>query len=216
MKYTPDTANVMFNDVGVRVDIKVPHYRYVDSVLSRNSYEELMWLFTRATSSTKEISESYAALNNLKKVCDVSKYSWLHIGDGAYARTTGLFTFLTKSENYAIDPAINRERLSSWVEKYNVQRFHFSKTKFEDENGILEKISRPYGIACVHAHVNLEEVDKKYPDWEFLYTNPCCMPGTQKFSEKYMKENNIVEVIHRVDYGILSNLREVIVYKKIK
>jgi len=203
-----------YNSSNIQLNIKIPHYKYVDTVLKTYSYEELMWLFLNTPSPSKEISESYAVLTNLKKVCNVSDYSWLHIGDGAYARTAGLFAFLSKSENYSIDPAINTTKLTKWIEKYNVKRFYFSKNKFQDDNEILDEIEKPYGIVCVHAHVNLEEVDKKYPDWKYLYTNPCCMPGIQKFNEKYLKENRISKIVHKMDFGILSNLREVIIYKK--
>jgi len=190
--------------------IALPHNKYVDRVLGSNSFEELWWRFKGADSPSKEISESYAAFSNLKKQCIIKDYSWLHIGDGAYTRTAAIFTFFSKTKNYSVDPLINEERFHLWREKYDVQNIHISKTKFEN---FEHDFKSPYGITCVHAHVDLEDVDKKFPDWAFLYTNACCFPTKQMFSQKYMLENKIIKMIDKYDLGITGHERRIVVYK---
>ena len=219
------TVNYSTSAGTINVNIPIPHNRYVDKVLRSSSYEELMWRFLEAASPSKEISESYAAFSNMKKVCKISDYTWLHIGDGGYTRTAAIFAFFSKSLNFSIDPNLNFDKFNAWSLKYGVFGVIPRDKKFEDvsEKNILNEIlfqsldkeySSNYNICCVHTHVNLEEVDKQYPRWKFLYTNPCCQPGTQVFSKKYMYENNIVEVENKLDLGILSDKRHIIIYRK--
>jgi len=199
--------------------IQLPHYKYVDKVLRSNSYEELMWRFMEADSPTKEISESYAAFSNMKKICNVSNYNWLHIGDGGYTRTASIFAFFSKSLNFSIDPALNMDKFNKWQEKYRIQRIFLFAYKFEEFlNPPKEAFGNilPYNICCVHAHVELEKLDKHFPNWKYLYTNPCCYPQLQEFSLEYMKENNIYKMVDKLDLGILSERRKVIIYKKFK
>lgn len=211
--------------------VQLPHTKYVDKVLRSTSYEELMWKFLDAESPSKEISESYAAFSNLKKICLVNASTWLHIGDGAYSRTGSIFAFFSKSLNISIDPALNLEKSRVWRERFNgrIKGIYGTKSKFEDigeptiqmliktySDFDKREYSNQYNICCVHAHVNLEEVDKQYPNWTFLYTNPCCKPHNQLFTEKYMKENHIVKIVDKLDMGILSEKRHVVIYKKIK
>ena len=216
-QYTKFTPKIFYKGNDINIELKQPHTKYLDKVLSRHSYEELMWLFCKAGSPSKEITESYAALSNLKKVCQVSDYSWLHIGDGGYARTGAIFAFMTKSINISIDPDLNMEYMTNWKVKHNVKKLGLAKCKFQDlynHNEYTTARNRPHGIVCVHAHVNLEEIDRHFPNWKYLYTNPCCKPNVQRFNEKYLNENNIEILIHRDDWGIFSQYREVIIYKK--
>lgn len=221
--------SVEYNSQTVIVDL--PHNRYVDKVLKSRSYEELMWVFYEAEKPSKEISESYAAFHHLKKHCQIGHFNWLHIGDGARARTASLFTFFSKSFNIAIDPVINMGKCLAWQDKYQVKNLWFEDFKFQDiklVDGIIAMkgdqgnffpdgrypVENKYNITCVHAHVNLEEVDKHFPDWYFLYTNPCCKPNEQMFSKEYMKANGIIKLLDKEDLGILSDKRRVIIYKK--
>lgn len=207
------TFNVEYNSQ--TAIIPLPHTGYLDKVLRSSSYEELMWRFMGCDSPAKEITESYAAFSNLKRYCRINNYHWFHIGDGAHTRTAALFTFMSKSLNHSIDPAININKYLEWRNKYNVKNIYICPHEFQKFSIPLATIGleeKPYSITCVHAHVNLEEVDKKLPDWHYLYTNPCCHPERQVFSEKYMEENNIECLMDRQDLGIWSERRIVRVY----
>lgn len=199
--------------------IQLPHTLYIDWLLKRNCFEELRELFTDCDAPAKEISESYSAYHQLKKICNIFNLNWLHIGDGSRARTGALFTFLTKSDNISIDPNIRLDILQTWNEKWNVIGLDFWNCKFEDfDIEYLKSFfdnSKKYSITCVHAHVDLEEVDKKFPNWKYLYTSVCCYPSKQKFSKEYMKDNNIIEIVNKLDMGIISERREFAIYKKI-
>lgn len=154
----------------------------------------------------------------MKRLCKISDYNWIHIGDGSRARTGALFTLHAKSMNVSIDPLIRGDILLRWIKKWDIENFNFIDNKFENVSEIYMDLvletSKPYSITCVHAHVNLEEVDKQYPNWEYLYSSVCCYPSKQKFSEEYMKENNIKCLVNILDMNILSPEREIAIYKK--
>jgi hypothetical protein len=200
--------------------VNLPHNKYIDRVLRSNSAPVLLERFADAVSPSKEISESYAAFSNLKKVCQVSDFTWLHIGDGAYTRTAAIFSFFCKSMNISIDPSINVNKFIDWKMKYDVKNMEIFAgifKHFERSNRwFFRDVKEKYSICCVHAHVNLKEVDRNFPDWEYLYTNPCCNPHIQMFSEKYMTEKSIVKIVDRIDLGISSHERKVVIYKKSK
>jgi len=200
--------------------IQLPRFDYINWMLKRSCFEELWELFRDCDSPAKEISESYSAFHQLKKICRLDQLNWLHIGDGSRARTAALFTFLTKSENISIDPNIREDILEKWLNKWETERFLWSKCKFEDFNieEWFEAIQNDneYAITCVHAHVNLEEVDKKFPNWKYLYTSICCYPSKQKFSDKYMEENKIIQIVNKLDMNILSERREFVIYKNLR
>lgn len=208
-----NSQNVVYNSQTAVINL--PHYKYVDKVLSRSCYEELNELFKDADSPTKEISESYSAFSQLKRVCKIGNRNWIHIGDGSRARTAAIFSLMSKSNNISIDPNIRLDILNKWIEKYQIQRFSIIKDKFENcIDNIKESFGYNYSIVCVHSHVNLEEVDLFYPDWEFLYTSVCCYPNQQKFNQEYMKEHQIYQILNKIDLGILSERREIAIYKK--
>lgn len=199
------------------VVLQLPHHKYLDKVLRSNSYEELMWRFKDADSPSKEITESYAAFSNMKKICRVNLFNWLHIGDGGYARTAAIFAFFSKSLNLSIDPALNMVKYTQWRDKFNVERLVGLNCKFSEVKNFTElDKNKFYNICCVHAHVNLEKVDQHFPDWKFFYTNPCCYPQQQEFSSDYMKENKIHKIVDKLDMGILSERRRVIIYRKFR
>lgn len=193
------------------VTIPLPHTGYIDKVMHSNCFEELWELFKLADKPAKEITESYAALSNLKKVCRLQDKTILHIGDGAHARTGILFSYMTKSYNISIDPQINHN-LVQFLNKWNTRNFEYQASKFEDFDFIMDE----YIISCVHAHVELEEINNKYPNWTYLYSNICCYPEKQTFSRRYMKENNIVEIVDKFDLGIWSDQRNIKIYKNLK
>lgn len=193
------------------VVVNLPHTRYVDRVLRSDSFEQLRHLFMNADSPAKEISESMGAFNNMRKFINMNNKTWLHIGDGAWGRTAAIFTMYSKSINYSIDPNINFGRLHGWMYDYKIRGFHPIMSKFQD-------VSEPEGGYCitnVHGHVDLKEVDQHFPNWRYLYSNPCCYPSTQTFPDDYMKERGIVCIKDDIDLGILSERRRVLIYKKL-
>lgn len=192
--------------------INLPHNKYVDRVLRSESAPVLLEIFKQVESPSKELSESYAAFHNLKKFVHVGDSEWLHIGDGSMARTAAIFAFFSKGTQSSIDPALNLDKVHEWINKYDVERLDIYKSKFEDL--YTPKNNRKYNICLVHAHVNVEEVDKKFPNWEYLYTNPCCHEQQQIFSKKYMQDHNIECLLDKIDLGILSDKRRVVIYRK--
>ncbi len=200
--YTPRTAV-----------IDLPHNGYIDWLLRSNSYEGLMRIFKTADSPSKEISESMSALLNMRKFVKISDTPWLHIGDGSMARTASVFAFFSKSENYSIDPLLKTDILFDWIAEHNVQRLHLLKSRIEDSDMWI--LPPTYNITCVHAHVNLEDIDKHCPGWSYLYTNPCCHPNQQTFNNDYMKAKGIITLVDKLDLGISSERRRVVIYKKI-
>lgn len=190
---------------------------YVDKMLRADCFEELWPRFRNAQSPVKEISESYAAFSTMKRYCEVSEHDWLHIGDGSYTRTASVFSFFSKSANWSIDPKLNVEKFENWVERYKVKRLFAYEYKFEEVGlgswyGV--KREKPTSITAVHAcGISLEEIDKHYPNWTFLYSNICCKPSEQTFSKEYMEANGIEELDKFEDFGILSSKRKVVIYK---
>jgi hypothetical protein len=193
--------------------IDLPHNGYVDWLLRSDSIEYLMKVFKTADSPSKEISESMSALLNLRKYTRISDSPWLHIGDGAMARTAQVFALFSKAINYSIDPLLKTPGyLQGLMDEHEIKKVVLFKSGFE--NVLDFCIPLRYNITCVHAHVDTEEVDKKFPNWTFLYSNPCCYPEKQTFSDDYMHDNNIINIVDKIDLGILSERRRVLIYKK--
>lgn len=191
--------------------------KYLNSFLEKQCSSELLELFRKNKNPVKEISESYGAYNNMKPFlyAQRSDFANLLIGDGSLCMTGALFSFMTKNWSISIDPVINKKNVDSWMQKIHSQRFVYFKDRFENFHHDLKaelNISR-YNIVCVHAHVNLEEVIKKFPNWNYLYTNPCCKQNVQTFSLDFLRENNISTVLYGHDENILSEKNEVIIYK---
>ena len=206
-----------------QVSFKTPHFKYVDRILRSNSYVGLAPIFFNADSPAKELSESYAALSNLKKVCNVSRYLCLHLGDGGWGRTGVIFSFFSKSYNISIDPMINNTgKFERWCNDVNIERYIFFKDKFEEVNDFVTSMfllpevhNLPKILVSVHGHINLEKAALQYSDVEYIYTNPCCQFNNQTLSKEFCKEKGWEVIVNKVDFGILSEKRRVIIYKKI-
>lgn len=190
--------------------------KYINSYLEKNSSSELQSLICQSRNPLKEITESYGAYKNLLPFINnqEKRHTYLCIGDGSLCITGAMFAFFTKGESISIDPLVNFDKLDYWTDYHRVKNFIYSKKRFEDfDHEILGK--EKYTIICVHAHVNLELVNKKFPNWDYLYTNPCCKREQQTFSLKYQKENSISCIVCGNDENILSDKNEVIIYKKL-
>ena len=190
--------------------------KYVNQFLQLNCAEELVTLFGTYNNAIKEISESVAAwvhcvqLNDFKNV-----ENNLHIGDGSRCSTAALFAFMHKSTNISIDPYINMKIVNKFINKFNVKGLLTSCSKYQDIK-LDDAIQGLYNIILVHSHVNIYEISKHFPDWKYMYINPCCMREHQIFDFKYMKKNNIKCLKFGKDKNILSPMNEVIIYEKVK
>lgn len=194
------------------VTVPIPTAKYLDRLLYMNCFEELWSLFRLAEKPAKELTESYAFIHNMKRKINLTNKTIFHIGDGAHARTGIMSSYLTQTNNISIDPQINHN-LELFLNKWKTRNFCFYKGKYEDfvkNNSILEN---EYILSCVHAHIDLEELVQLFPKWSYLYTNICCYPEKQTFSKKFMKNNNIVIVEDKLDLGILSPQRRIVIYK---
>jgi hypothetical protein len=186
---------------------------YVDELLKKNCYSQLHPLFVRCNNPAKEISESMAAFKHLSKLIKFDGgVTNFHIGDGRYCRTGALFSFLTKSINVSIDPIINVEEMKRWIVEEGIRdNFEFNAIGFQGFEFLSnEKI---YNLVCVHSHVDLVKLVKKFLHWQYLYTNPCCKPKAQVFTVQFMEQNNISVVLAGIDAKILSEKNEVFIYK---
>lgn len=184
---------------------------YLKKYLQRVSSVDLQPLFFNSNNPVKEVSESWAAFECFCRYEDPAKPSFnVHIGDGRYCRTGALFTFNSKSYNLSIDPIINEEYMTNWIEDRSVKRFNYSKKRIQDHHVIPGKAN----IFMVHSHANLKDVLEKVPNWNLLYINPCCMRDQQLLDMKYIDANNIQTLFFGVDRDLLSDKNEVIVYRK--
>ncbi len=206
-----------FTSSGLEIDIKSVNYslgnkhlKYANKLLRSPKYEELMWLFLQTKDPIKEITESWGALANIQQFTQVTG-NWLHIGDGSTCKTGALFSLFTQSNSICIDPQVNGDLIDMWVERYNIQRFKAYTDIWQD---CLHRLPEQYNICCVHAHINVQELDYQCPNWKWLYSNVCCQPDNQTFSERYMRDNNIYCVLDKHDQYILSHENRVVIYRK--
>lgn len=190
--------------------------KYINSYLEKNSSSELQSLICQSRNPLKEITESYGAYKNLLPLLNKQDkdHAYLCLGDGSLCITGAMFAFFAKGTAISIDPLVNEEKINYWINYHNVKNFFYSKERFE-EFDVKFLQNKKYTIVCVHAHVNLELVNKKFPNWDYLYTNPCCKREQQTFSLKYQKENSISCIVCGNDENILSDKNEVIIYKKL-
>lgn len=199
----------------IKCTFPVPSTRHLDRVLRSNSFEILNELFRNSNTPAKEISESYAAFQHVKSSIGMSRMNetlFLHIGDGAWLRTAAIFSLFSRSINVSIDPVINDNALS-WVDKYNVKRLYGYKCKFEDFDD--KEIDYPYqylGIILVHSHVESEVILQRWSNWDWFYTNPCCINKVLP-SDEFTEKNKLVLMRQKEDWGILSEKREIWVFR---
>jgi hypothetical protein len=168
--------------------------QYLREFLKLNCSGQLMELFSQSGNPYKEITESMAAYKNIKEFTDVKdpEETYIMIGDGSLALTAALFAFLTKGQVISIDPKLNTAKVSEWSSRENVRRFIAYNVKFQDLIINRDYIPpMPYHLICVHAHVNLEELNECLPHWKYIYSNPCCNRHEQTFSVQYQKTHNI-------------------------
>jgi hypothetical protein len=192
--------------------------KYINSYLSKKCSSDLQPLFCQSKNPLKEISESYGAYKNMVPFLDTKNkcIANLFIGDGSLCMTGFLFSFLTKNYSISIDPLINKDKICEFQRGRVINNFMFNKGKFEnfDAKSFPIKYSFDYyNIILVHSHVNVVEVIKKFPNWKYMYSNPCCKPSNQTFSIQQQKEFNISVVSSGKDENILSEKNEIVMYR---
>jgi len=191
--------------------------KYINAYLSKLASCDLQSLFSQSRNPLKEISESYGAYKNLSQYIDIREPNSgiLCIGDGSLAMTGALFAFLTKGFSVSVDPLLNESKVNKWKTDIGVKNFVTYKKLYQEVSSTIfdEFSTNQYSIACVHAHVNIADVVKKFNNWKYLYTNPCCHRERQTFSLEFQRENNIQVIQYGVDNNILSDKNEIVVYK---
>ena len=189
--------------------------KYVNRFLKRYCAEELVSLFSCTNNPMKEISESMAPYVHLSEILykDNEKfedYINFHIGDGHTCRTGALFSYMSKSTNYSIDPKINEKYMEEWENRWEPQRFFWIKNTWEDA---LKPYAEKVCVVLVHSHVSTMDVLNNTPNWKYCYVNPCCHKNKQVLSIQQLKSHNIEVVLSGYDNNILSPENQIYVYK---
>jgi hypothetical protein len=184
---------------------------YVREYLKKDCSGQLQELFSQSNNPYKEISENMAAFAHLRDIVDITDEhnTFMCVGDGSLCLTGALFAFLTKGNVISIDPVININKVSSWMERERVKRFMFYKMKYQQIGGWNE----PCIFVLVHAHVNLEELAAQFPGWKYIYTCPCCNYEEQTFSLAYQKKSNISVVLAGRDTSMITPKNDVFIYR---
>jgi hypothetical protein len=191
---------------------------YIRKYLKRKCSGQLQELFSLSANPYKEISESMAAFENMREFIDIKSKNNLYIciGDGSLCLTSAMFAFMTHGRAVSIDPLINTAKVMNWYVRNSVKRFSVFKNNYQDVADDPLFLKYPYDLILVHAHVKLKELVAKFPNWRYLYTNPCCNPITQTFSLQYQQDNHIRALKAGRDENMVSDKNEVVIYQNIK
>ena len=194
-----------------KIEIKIPHVKYIEAFLSSRHCDELLPMFQKAENITKEISESFAAYIALKNNSILKDSIIIDVGCGNMPRNAGLITFKSNALCYAIDPELNLIKTKEWVDKYNVRNLKYFRCRMEDfpikypdEYEFISNSSKNiYGV-FVHCHTNpaayvdcseksktsiLKNFNQLFPEWNVIIAIPCC--EELNFSSKICKLNEI-------------------------
>jgi hypothetical protein len=192
--------------------------KYLREYLKKDCSGQLQELFSQSNNPYKEIAESMAALKHIQNFVDVKDENnvFYCIGDGSLCLTGALFAFLTKGRIISIDPMVNCDKVTSWLDNENVQRMVFYQARYQEYKYMAEEAYERYDLILVHAHVNLEELTRHFPDWRYLYTCPCCNPTDQTFSLAFQEKNNISVVLAGRDTEMITPKNDVVIYRNNK
>lgn len=191
--------NVQSNQKGsiLQLNVELPRYKYLNTVIGRDCFEEIHWLlktFGKSASAAKEITESYSAIANLDKTFRRIQESGkkplvIHVGDGSRFLTGAMTTLNTKSFNLSIDPNARVDIFTKWQEKFRIRDLKVvNKVWQEADQDILDYLdeirdtagySPEIIVTCVHGHVDLREFLKSLPWWRICYSLACCCPKNQ-------------------------------------
>lgn len=211
--------------------------KYLDILYKSGQLNRLLPLFQETKSPSRELSETYAACYHLSKICDLNSAMCYHVADGPFARGAALFSVFnwhySSGCNISIDPKLNLEKVRQWafdegLENINffpsvVEKLSTESLIFTDYSGdikferLLHDWKTPTKILIsIHGHFNLEETFVQLGGKiDYIYTNPCCQRDDQTLSPDFMAEHEIELLKQEEDFSILSEKREVIIYKKL-
>jgi hypothetical protein len=185
---------------------------YVREYLKKECSSELQYLSSTLNNPAKEISESMAAVSHLRKFIRPSgNMNYIVIGDGSRCLTGAFLTFLTKGNVWSIDPAINQRIVQGWMDTYSVLRFKPIKKKMQDVQ-VKNLGKNPVTIVLVHAHVSTYEAIQKFPNWRFIYVNPCCYQQAQLLKTPFQEKHGIQCVYAGIDENIASEKNQDFIY----
>jgi hypothetical protein len=185
---------------------------YVRDYLKKKCSPELQGLTATLKNPAKEISESMAAVNHLCKFINPhGNMNYVVIGDGSRCLTGAFLAYLTKGKVWSIDPGINQRIVQEWMSAHNVLRFKPIPKKFQDVQ-VKNVDKNPVAIVLVHAHVSVSQVIQKFPNWRFIYANPCCHPEIQILSASYQTSFGIQCVFAGIDDNIDSEKNHIFIY----
>lgn len=189
---------------------------YLSEYLKLKCSGQLQGLFSMSANPYKEITESMGAWINMREYINPKdeNHSYFFIGDGSLCLTCALFAFMTKGKCFSVDPVINVKKVMEWSEREQANRFIAYKQKYQDIG--MSKTVTGYDLILVHAHVKLEELADYFPNWRYLYTNPCCNLLDQTFSVQYQQENAVSVLKTGYDKSNLSPKNMVFIYKNNK
>jgi hypothetical protein len=164
---------------------------YLDRLMRRGCFEALWPLFAKAQRPAKELTESYAALVRLRPyLIDGGPCRVLHVGDGAHARTAGMFCLKTQAHNVSVDPQLNLPLVDAWRTRFGILRLECLKARIEDVATELNALPpMPTLVTFVHAHVSVDDV-LALLRWDTAFTLACCVPGKQ-LSRKHLFTSGI-------------------------
>jgi hypothetical protein len=185
---------------------------YVREYLKKECSSDLQSLVSTLNNPAKEISESMAAVNHLHKFINSNgNMNYVVVGDGSRCLTGAFLAYLTKGKIWSIDPAINQQIVQGWMDAHNVLRFKPIPKRFQDIQ-VKNMNKNPVTIVLVHAHVSTYQVIQKFPNWRFIYVNPCCYQETQLLSISYQNKYGIQCVYAGIDENIISEKNQVFIY----
>jgi hypothetical protein len=185
---------------------------YIKEYLKKECSSDLQALASTLNNPAKEISESMAAVYHLRKFINSSgNMNYIVIGDGSRCLTGAFLAFLTKGNVWSIDPAINQRIVQDWMDTYGVLRFKPIPKPFQNVQ-VKNFKQNPVTIVLVHAHVSTYQAIQKFPNWRFIYVNPCCYQETQLLSTSYQDEFGIQCVYAGIDKNITSEKNQVFIY----
>ena len=178
-----------------------PRGDYLDRLMRRESFAALWPLFAKATKPAKELTESFSALVHLRPFIEqLGPCRVIHVGDGAHARTAALFALKSTTENISVDPVINVSLVSSWQERFQVERLSWRKSRLSEVAAELNALSPlPVLVTFVHAHIDTDET-LSLLRWDAAFSLTCCMQGKQ-LSRTYIPSTD------SEDFCVLSEAR---------
>lgn len=191
------------------VEVQIPTLAYLNKLYKMKCLSDILKVFSKTSNCAKELTESYAAYNNLRHslgdLPNTEEYIYLHVGDGTYPRTSTMFAYLVGGKQISIDPELNIE----WVKENlsDVRGLKCIKNEIEKVDLSILK-NKKVILILVHSHVDTQKVMNQITDSGgnllAVYINPCCQPKSQLLPDIEVKE----------DWGILSDERDVQVWIK--